>query len=46
MPISSPMLRNSHDTIVHLRTATIHSVSSFFVSNAAIANANGIVIEM
>ncbi len=40
------MLRKSHDTSVHLRTATSHSASSFFVSNAAIANAKGIVIEM
>src|SRR5947208_10362902 len=46
MPISRPMLRNSHDTIVHLRTATNHSVSSFLDNSAPIANANGMVIEM
>ena len=40
------MLRNSHDTSVHLRIAVSHSVSSCFESNAPIANANGIVIEM
>ena len=40
------MLRNSHERIVHLRTATSQSASSFFVSSAAIANANGIVIEI
>src|SRR5712664_1259224 len=34
MPMSRPMLRNSHDTIVHLRTATSQSASSFLVSSA------------
>ena len=46
IPMSSPMLRNSHDTSVHLRIAVSHSVSSCFESSAPIANANGIVIEM
>ena len=40
------MLRNSQETSVHLRIATSQSLSSRFDNSAAIAKANGIVIEM
>jgi len=40
------MERNSQDRRVHLRMATSQSTSRRFDSRAAIANANGMVIEM
>src|SRR2546427_6409080 len=46
MPRQIPIERNSHDNSVHLRIATSQSVSSRFDKSAAIAKANGIVIEM
>ena len=46
MPRQIPIERNSHESSVHFRMATSQSVSSFFDSNAAIAKANGMVIEM
>src|SRR5690242_7192431 len=46
MPRQMPMDRNNQERSVHLRIATSQSASSFLVSSAAIANANGMVIEM
>src|SRR6266513_2811767 len=46
MPRQIPIERNSHDKSVHLRIATSQSVSSRFDKSAAIAKANGIVIEI
>src|SRR5881396_2090839 len=46
MPRQIPIERNSHDNSVHLRIATSQSVSSRRESSAAIANANGMVMEM
>src|SRR5947207_4248566 len=46
IPRQIPIERNSQDKRVHLRIATSQSASSRFESSAAIANANGIVIEM
>ncbi len=46
MPRQIPTDRNSHDKRVHLRIATSQSVSSRLESKAAIANANGMVIEI
>jgi hypothetical protein len=42
MPSAFPIDRNSHENSIHLRTATIHSLSSRPVTIAATANANGI----
>jgi hypothetical protein len=46
MPRQMPIERNSHDNSVHFRIATSQSESSLFESSAAIAKANGMVIEM
>ena len=46
MPRMRPILRKSHETNVHLRIATSQSLSSRFDKSAAIANANGMVMEM
>ena len=41
MPSTLPIDRNRNANSIHLRTATIHSLSSRPVASAAIANANG-----
>ncbi len=46
MPRQIPIERNSQDRSVHLRIATSQSASRRFESSAAIANANGMVVEM
>src|SRR5713226_7170368 len=46
IPRQMPIERNSQESSVHLRIATSQSASSFLVSSAATAKANGIVIEM
>src|SRR5690242_2787186 len=45
-PRQMPIDRNSQNSSDHLQKATSQSASSFLLSSAAIANANGIVIEM
>lgn len=41
MPSVLPMERNKNEKIIHLRVATIHSLSSLPVTSAATAKANG-----